>query len=133
MPSIIDPEPVQESYLEDVFLPDALFGALAIVAIIPLALLLGGFSFIEPWFIVTPPVTFVFGALCGRSAGNVWLKAISMNLVILIFIARGTISSPSLLGALGFSLLAAIDAVLPTVGGIALRRYRLRKSKAEEQ
>lgn len=117
MPSIMRTEPVKEGYFEEGFFPDVFIGSLALLIVFPLALLLGGFSFIEPWFIVTPLATFALGMLRGNSAGNVWLKGIGINvafLVILGFCAN----------ALTFSLGVCVI-VLPTVGGIWFRRYRL--------
>ena len=37
-----------EVYFEEAFLPDVFIGSLALLIVFPLALLLGGFSFIEP-------------------------------------------------------------------------------------
>jgi hypothetical protein len=110
-------EPDKEGYFVETFLPDVFVGSLALLIVFPLALLLGGFSFFEPWFIVTPPATFALGMLRGNSAGNVWLKCIGMNAAFLVVLGLCA-------NALTFSL-GALVIVLPTVGGIWLRRHRL--------
>ena len=110
-------EPAKEGYFEETFLPDVFIGSFALLIVFPLALLLGGFSFIEPWFIVTPLTTFALGILRGNSAGNIWLKGIGMNVAFLVILGFCA-------DALTFSLEVCVI-VLPTVGGIWFRRYRL--------
>ncbi len=108
---------IKEGYFAETFLPDVFIGSLALLIVFPLALLLGGFSFIAPWFIVTPLATFALGIFRGNSAGNVWLKGIGMNLAFLVLLGFCA-------NVLTFSLGAWVI-VLPTVGGIWFRRNRM--------
>jgi hypothetical protein len=110
--------PAKEGYFEDTFLPDVFIGCLSLAIVLPLALVLGGFSFIEPWCIVTPPTTFALGMVRGESAGNIWLKGIGMNVVFLLLQVFVADTRTFALGALVI--------VLPTVAGIWLRRRRSR-------
>jgi hypothetical protein len=114
-------EPAKEGYFEETFLPDVLIGALSLVIVFPLALILGGFSFLEPWFIVTPPPTFALGMVRGVSAGNIWLQGIGMNVAFLLLLLFVADTRTFLLGALVI--------VSPAVAGIWFRRRRLRMRK----
>jgi hypothetical protein len=133
MPSIMRTEPESGAYFEGAFLPDLFIGALACVLIFPLALMLGGFMFIEPWFIVAVPVTFGFGVLRGNSEGNAWLKGLSMNLVIIILLGCRNIGAPFTLDGLAAALMVVVVTVVPTAGGIGFRRrWFLTQSHEEE-
>jgi hypothetical protein len=121
MISIMSTQRPRVGYFGVAFLPDLFIGSLALLIVLPLALLLGGFRFIEPWFIVTPPTTFALGLFRGNSDGNVWLKSIGMNAILLALLARGTSTVTFSLGALCI--------VFPAVAGILVRRYRLRTQK----
>jgi len=114
----------KESYFFGTFLLDVAAGVVAVIAIIPTAVFLGGFSFSTPWLIVTPVLLFTVGVLRGGSTGNVWLKAISISTgCLLLLISRHNTTARPL-------VLAALTTVLPTVGGISFRRYRLLRSSS---
>jgi hypothetical protein len=132
MPSIIGTEPIEGrfiDYIEETFLPDAFLGLLAWVLIVPVALLLGGFMFIEPWCIVTTPVMFAFGVSRGKSDGNGLLKGVAMNLAVLLFLIARMMRNPFQLKELNTLLLAAFVTVVPTVLGITFRRRLLNRTK----
>ncbi|HXF26777.1 MAG TPA: hypothetical protein VN610_05860 [Bryobacteraceae bacterium] len=60
-------------------LADAAVGLAAFVVVIPIALFLGGFSFFEPWLIVTGLLLFSTGFLRGAGPGRAWVKAVGIN------------------------------------------------------
>ena len=66
---------------------DALIGVLASGCVIVLALLLGGFSFFEPWMVFGPVVLFCAGFFRARSEGNIWLKSVAISLASLLLAA----------------------------------------------
>ena len=69
-------------------LADAAVGLAAFVVVIPIALFLGGFSFFEPWLIVTGLLLFSTGFLRGAGPGRAWVKAVGINAGIwCVFIA----------------------------------------------
>ena len=76
-----------EDYSLGELLCDAAVGVIALVAIIALSLILGGFSFFEPWLIVGLPVMFAAGVLRGNSRGNIWVKVLFLNVGNLVFVA----------------------------------------------
>ena len=101
-------------------LTDAIAGAATVTAIIPIGLALGGFSFIEPWLIVTPVMLFAVGFLRGFSPGSAWAKAVTLSasawLVILL-----TANGPA-------AMLVGMSAatLLPAMGGVTVRRYQMK-------
>jgi len=115
--SIVKTTPVKEPYFFAPLLADVSVGAVVSIAIIPLALLLGGFNFFMPWLLVTPPLLFAAGFLRGSSAGNVWVKGLATNAanILLLFWCSNALTV----------LLGLFVTVLPAVGGISFRRYRL--------
>ena len=123
--------PVEEGYIEETFLPDVFIGILAWVVIIPIALLLGGFMFLEPWGIVAVPVTFVFGTMRGKSHGNAWLKAGAMNLAILLLLTFRAIGEPFASRDVATLLAVLLLTVVPTTGGIAFRRWLLARARSK--
>ena len=117
----------KEAYFFGRFLTDVAAGAITLIAIIPAALLLGGFSFFAPWLIVTPLLMFAVGMLRGNSAGNIWLKGVSINVSYLLLLGKmlsGRSASATVLGC----LLGALIAVLPAIAGISFRRHCLLRS-----
>jgi hypothetical protein len=107
-------EQEEERYSPGDAVIDAAVGFLILIPVIPLALSLGGFSFIEPWLIVIPLMAFAGGVARGSSVGKMWLKATIINLVVLLYIvSRGDIREMAV---------GAILTVIPSIGGIALRR-----------
>jgi hypothetical protein len=132
MPSIMSTGPVEEGYFEETLLPDVFTGILAWVVIIPLALALGGFMFLEPWGIVIPPVTFSFGMVRGKSHGNAWLKGIAMNLVILLLLICRAAGEPFDSTGVATVLTVIVLTVVPTAGGIALRRRLLARTRPKK-
>jgi hypothetical protein len=118
-------------YIEETLFPDALIGLLAWVVIAPVALLLGGFMFIEPWCIVTPAAMLAFGMLRGGTDGNGWIKGLGMNLGILLFLVVRMVWGPTQLAELNTLLLAALVTVIPTVVGLAFRRRLLIREKRQ--
>jgi hypothetical protein len=115
VPSILSTEQEEERYSVGDALVDAAVGILILIPVIPLALSLGGFSFIEPWLIMIPLMAFAGGVVRGRGAGNIWLKAALMNLVVLLYlVSRGDIREMAV---------GALLTVIPSSGAIALRRH----------
>lgn len=113
----------KEAYFFGTFLMDVAVGAITSIAIIPVALLLGGFSLFASWLIVTSLLMFAAGMLRGNSAGNIWLKGVSMNagcflLGIMLLHSTTAVTFP----------LAMLTTVLLTSAGVSFRRYRLLRS-----
>ncbi len=106
----------KESYFLGVCLVDISVGALALIAIISLALLMGGFSFFTPWLIATPILMFAAGVVRGSSPGNIYVKGFWMSIASSLFLAICCDVYTFFLGILAVAL--------PAIGGIALRRYR---------
>jgi hypothetical protein len=67
-------------------LVDVAAGAGTAIAIIPVGLAFGGFSFIEPWLIVTPILLFAAGFLRGSGPGSAWAKATAISSVAWLLI-----------------------------------------------
>jgi hypothetical protein len=115
----LNTEQEEESYSPGEAVIDALAGFLIMLLVIPLALAIGGFSFIEPWLILIPLLAFAGGVARGNSVGNIWLKAAILNVVLLLYIvSRGDIRDLAV---------GAILTVIPSIGGIALRRHYHRR------
>jgi hypothetical protein len=115
--SITKKTPTKEGPDFGVLLVDATVGALALIAIIPLALTLGGFSFFLPWLIVTAPLMFAAGLVRGSSPGNIWFKGVWISLASLLFLACCANLLTFFLGMLAL--------VLPALAGISIRRRHL--------
>jgi hypothetical protein len=94
-------------------------GFLILLPVIPLALALGGFSFIEPWLILIPLLAFAGGVARGNTTGNIWLRAAILNLVVLLYLVSRGDGREMAVGAM--------LTVIPSVGGIALRRLSRRR------
>jgi hypothetical protein len=107
--------PPIEEYGFGTFAADFGVGFAALVVVVYSAMLLGGFSFLTPWLLVTPPLFLVVGFLRGASRGTVWGKGISMSAASLLLFAAGI---------LPVWLLALIS----SAAGLALRRYRIRRA-----
>ena len=103
-------------YLSDVAIADALVGELASGCVIVIALLLGGFSFFQPWMISAPAVLLTTGLLRARSEGNIWLKSVVISLASLLF-ATFFGNIPMVGSAMPFL-------ILPCACGIWIRRRR---------
>ena len=114
-------ESFREGYSLGEFLSDAAVGAGALIAIIILALVLGGFSFFTPWLIVSPPLLFAAGMMRGSDRGNIWIKGLSISVASLLLLGFCA-------NALTFAL-GMVIAVLPAVGGVWFRRLRLARSE----
>jgi hypothetical protein len=68
----------QDSTREDLAL-DAAAGFFVLVAAVPTSLLLGGFSFFQPWAIIIAVGLFSAGYIRGGIPGNPYAKAAAMN------------------------------------------------------
>jgi hypothetical protein len=67
-----------------------------------------------------PLMAFAGGVARGSSVGKMWLKAAIMNLVVLVYlVSRGDIREMAV---------GAILTVIPSIGGIALRRHSHRRN-----
>ena len=84
---------IKRSYGVGTLVADFGLGFAALVIVGFTALLLGGFSFLTPWLLVTPPLFFATGFLRGTSDGIVWGKAIALSAPSLLLL--GVASSPS--------------------------------------
>ena len=119
MPSILNTEREEERYSPGDAVIDALVGFLILIPVIPLALALGGFMFIEPWLILTPLLAFAGGVARGNTVGTIWLRAPILNLVLLLYlVSRGDVRE---------MVVGAVLTVFPSIGGIALRRLSHRR------
>jgi len=112
-------------------LADCGVGLAATSAILPASLLLGGFSFIEPWVLVTALLFFFAGFLRGTSPGNASIKAMAINLgplcLLVVWLRAEWLTM----------LLGVLAVILPTMAGLLARRRKLksnaRRSAAADQ
>src|SRR5262245_45283669 len=123
MISITNAVRFEDRYSLPGFLADAGVGLAAWLLVVPLAFVLGGFSFFLPWLIVSAALLFAAGLLRASTVGNVWLKGIALNTLPVSW----AIWSHS--GLLAFVIGTAVP-VLASVAGIAVRRSRLRARHA---
>jgi len=112
-----------EKYFWRPLFTDLLTGFAALALVFVVALRLGGFSFFLPWLIVIPPVLFLAGFLRGSSVGSAWAKAMTISFPLLL-IAVSVQGATPLLAATG-KIIALLITVIPTVGGVLLRRYHM--------
>jgi hypothetical protein len=124
VPSILNTEREEERYSPGDAVIDTLVGFLILIPVIPLALALGGFSFIEPWLIPIPLLAFAGGIARGNTVGSIWLRAAILNLVLLLYlVSRGDVREMAV---------GAMLTVIPSIGGIALRQlFRRSLSKVQ--
>jgi hypothetical protein len=110
-----------EKYLWRPLFTDLLTGLAALVLVFMVALRLGGFSFFLPWLIVIPLGMFLAGFLRGSSPGSAWAKAVTISSPLLL-IAVSVQGATFLIAATG-KMIALLITVIPTAGGVLLRRY----------
>lgn len=114
MPSILNTSWEEERYSLGIAAIDASVGLVILVPVVPVALALGGFMFIEPWLIFIPLLAFAGGVIRGNTVGNIWLKAPVVNLCALLYSSSNRDIRELTIGA--------ILTVVPCMGGIAVRR-----------
>ncbi len=107
--------PIDQSYDFGTFVADFGVGFAALVIVVCTALLLGGFSFLAPWLLVTPPLFFATGFVRGRSAGTIWGKGMAMSAGPLLLLAWGIIP-------------VWLLALVSSAAGLALSRYRIQRA-----
>jgi hypothetical protein len=110
-----------QRYLWGMLIMDVVIGVVSLVPILIAALALGGFSFILPWLIAVPLVMFSVGWWRGRSFGNLWVKALALCAPALLGFAWLQ-QADTKAGYLGLVMITAGWTVLPTAGGIKIRR-----------
>ena len=110
------------SYSADDALFDSLTGVPAVGLIFLTALLLGGFNFLTPWLIVTPPILLIAGLVRARSEGNPLLKGLVISLPSLIVVALLGRPLATMLGV------GALLLIPPCAIGIWIRRRRYQLS-----
>ena len=120
VPSILNTSREEERYSPGDAVIDASVGIVILIPAIPLALAIGGFMFIEPWLIFIPLLAFAGGVVRGNSVGNIWLKAAVLNLCVLLYLFSTR--------DIRETTIWAILTVIPSIGGIALRRHFHRHS-----
>jgi hypothetical protein len=97
------------------------------LAIIPAALLLGGFSFMMPWLLFSAILFFAAGFLRGAGEQKAWAKALTIDAAPCCGLAMLTWSGNGWPTTLVF-LSATIP---PTFGGIVIRRYLKKRARAK--
>ena len=112
--------PIKASYGFGTFVADFGVGLAALTIVVFTAFLLGGFSFLAPWLLVTPPLFFSMGFVRGTSPGTVWGKGIAMSAASVLLFAVGIIP-------------VWLLALISSAAGLALRRYRFQPAPDTNQ
>ncbi len=107
-----------QRYLWGTMIADIVIGIGMLVPVSIVALMLGGFSFIQPWLIVTPLAIFLMGWLRGRTFRKLSAKTLALAAPALLLFGCGVLEENTAVVRFGVIIMLAALTVLPTAGGI---------------